>query len=87
MLNIDLAPIPLKLPYHIPCQYRAHRIGRPGIEILTLIPGLQVEDSHSDCCGIAGTYGYKSEKFDIAVRVGQPLFDFIGATEAPLVIK
>jgi glycerol-3-phosphate dehydrogenase subunit C len=86
MLNIDLAPIPLKLPYHIPCQYRAHRIGRPGIEILTLIPGLQVEDSHADCCGIAGTYGYKSEKFDIAVRVGQPLFDFIGATEAPLVI-
>jgi glycerol-3-phosphate dehydrogenase subunit C len=85
-LNLNLRALPLSLAYHVPCQYRGHRLGRPGIEVLGLIPGLKVFDSHSACCGIAGTYGYKKEKYDIAMQVGQPLFDFIRQTEAPVVI-
>jgi glycerol-3-phosphate dehydrogenase subunit C len=33
-----------------------------------------------DCCGIAGTYGLKSEKYDIAMAVGEPLFERLRAT-------
>ena len=76
-LKLDLKPIPLKLPYHVPCQYRAHRLGRPGVEVLELIPELQVVESQAACCGIAGTYGYKVEKYEIAMQVGSELFDFI----------
>jgi glycerol-3-phosphate dehydrogenase subunit C len=79
----DLRPIPLTLPYHPPCQYRAHRIGRPAVELLALIPELKIVESHVDCCGVAGTYGYKSEKYEIAMAVGQPLFDFVQQTNAP----
>lgn len=85
-LNLDLTPIPLQLPYHIPCQYRAHRLGSPGMEVLSLIPELTLIDSQAACCGIAGTYGYKKEKYDIAMQVGQPLFDFINASQAALVV-
>jgi glycerol-3-phosphate dehydrogenase subunit C len=85
-LNLDLKPVQLRLPYHIPCQYRAHRLGKPGLEVLSLIPGLIVEDSHTACCGIAGTYGYKVEKYDIAMQVGAPLFDFIHKSNAPLAV-
>jgi glycerol-3-phosphate dehydrogenase subunit C len=85
-LNLDLRPIPLNLPYHVPCQYRAHRLGKPGIEILDLVPDLQISDSHATCCGIAGTYGYKTEKYHIAMQVGEPLFDFVLQSGAPLVI-
>jgi glycerol-3-phosphate dehydrogenase subunit C len=35
------------------------------------------------CCGVAGTYGYKSEKYEIAMAVGRPLFDFIEQSNAP----
>lgn len=76
-LNTDFKALPLNLPYHIPCQYRGHRLGRPGLEVLDLIPGLQVVDTHADCCGIAGTYGYKVEKYAIAMQVGAPLFEFV----------
>ena len=65
---------------------RGHRLGRPGIEVLELVPGLKTVDSHATCCGIAGTYGYKKEKYDIAMQVGQPLFDFVNELGAPLVI-
>ncbi len=85
-LNLNLKPIPLNLPYHIPCQYRGHRLGKPGVEILDLIPGLNVADSHVACCGIAGTYGFKLEKYDIAMQVGEPLFEFVRQSQAPLVV-
>jgi glycerol-3-phosphate dehydrogenase subunit C len=74
---LPLTAIHLRLPYHIPCQYRAHRIGKPGLEVLACIPGLVVEESGQTCCGIAGTYGYKSEKYAISQAVGAPLFDWV----------
>lgn len=85
-LNLDLRRIDLTLPYHVPCQYRAHRIGKPGIEVLDLIPGLKVVDSQAACCGIAGTYGYKKEKYEISMQVGESLFDFINQSEAAFAI-
>lgn len=85
-LNLDLQPVPLELPYHIPCQYRAHRLGKPGIEILALIPGLKIIDGGHVCCGIAGTYGYKAEKYDISMSVGESLFDWIKGLNAPIVV-
>jgi glycerol-3-phosphate dehydrogenase subunit C len=87
-LNHNFQPIPLTLGYHIPCQYRAHRIGKPGLHIMGLIPGLNIIDSQSACCGIAGTYGYKKEKYDISMDVGKPLFNFISTdlVNSPVVV-
>jgi glycerol-3-phosphate dehydrogenase subunit C len=38
------------------------------------------------CCGIAGTYGYKTEKYEISMQVGKPLFDFVNEFETSLVV-
>jgi glycerol-3-phosphate dehydrogenase subunit C len=85
-LNLEFQPIPMSLPYHVPCQYRAHRLGRPGAEVLDLVPQLRISESKATCCGIAGTYGYKKEKYDIAMQVGAKLFEFIHQAGAPVVI-
>lgn len=77
--------IPMRLPYHPPCQYRAHRLGIPAREVLDLVPGLEVVESGAACCGIAGTYGYKEEKYRIAMDVGRPLFEFVEREGAPVV--
>lgn len=76
-LRTDFHAISLTLPYHAPCQQRAHRIGKPALEILGLIPGLDLRESEVRCCGIAGTYGYKVEKYQIAMDVGEELFRFV----------
>jgi glycerol-3-phosphate dehydrogenase subunit C len=73
------------LPYHAPCQLRSHGIGLPALDLFALVPGLEAIDMDHDCCGIAGTYGLKREKYDIAMAVGAPLFRKIrasGASEA-----
>jgi glycerol-3-phosphate dehydrogenase subunit C len=87
-LNLKLDPFPLTLGYHIPCQYRAHRLGKPGMQVLSLIPDLVIRDSQAACCGIAGTYGYKTEKYKIAMQVGQELFDFVNeeVPDSPFII-
>jgi glycerol-3-phosphate dehydrogenase subunit C len=87
-LNLNFKPVPLTLGYHVPCQYRAHRIGKPGIQILNLVPELNIIDSQAACCGIAGTYGYKKEKYDISMLVGEPLFHFIlnNMADSPVVV-
>ena len=81
-----LRPIPLRLAYHAPCQFKAHRLGRPSVEIMALIPELEIIESQAACCGIAGTYGYKIEKHQIAMDVGRPLFEFVDVVGGPLVV-
>jgi glycerol-3-phosphate dehydrogenase subunit C len=76
-LRTDFRPLAMKLPYHAPCQFRAHRVGKPALEIMALIPGLDISESHARCCGIAGTYGYKQEKYQIGMDVGEELFSFV----------
>jgi glycerol-3-phosphate dehydrogenase subunit C len=73
------------LPYHAPCQLRSHGIGLPALDLFALVPGLMAVDMDHDCCGIAGTYGMKKEKYDIGMAVGGPLFEKVrasGASEA-----
>jgi len=87
-LRTDFQPLgsedePLVLPYHAPCQYRAHRVGKPSLDVLSLIPGVAVRESRARCCGIAGTYGYKVEKYQIGMDVGAELFDFV-AEQGPV---
>ncbi|WP_182353264.1 anaerobic glycerol-3-phosphate dehydrogenase subunit C [Flaviflexus huanghaiensis] len=72
--------------YHQPCQVKSQGMGIPTITLLETIPGLTVKESGENCCGIAGTYGLKAEKYDIAQLVGQPLFDKIKAWSPQLAV-
>jgi glycerol-3-phosphate dehydrogenase subunit C len=85
-MNTNFKPIERTLPYHAPCQLRAHRIGRPALDILELIPGLRLNESNWGCCGLAGSYGYKAEKYKIAMDVGAGLFDFMRNSGSDLAV-
>lgn len=82
-LDTGFAPVDEPLPYHPPCQLKSHGIGTPAMDLFALVPGLRAADSDHDCCGAAGTYGLKAEKWQIAQDVGAPLFAKIRASAAP----
>lgn len=73
-LATDLRPLPQTVAYHAPCQQRGHQMGKPALDLLELIPDLRVIELDRECCGIAGTYGLKREKYQIAMDVGAGLF-------------
>jgi glycerol-3-phosphate dehydrogenase subunit C len=81
-LRTDFAAVPLRVPYHQPCQGRGHGFGKPALDLLALIPELEVIETDRECCGVAGTYGVKKEKYRIAMAVGAPLFADIAEARA-----
>jgi glycerol-3-phosphate dehydrogenase subunit C len=85
-LRTDFVPVPLTVAYHAPCQQQNQQIGKPVLDILSMVPGLKLVELDRGCCGIAGTYGTKVEKYDIAMRVGAPLFGDISEVQPDLVL-
>jgi glycerol-3-phosphate dehydrogenase subunit C len=84
-LKTDFRPVHETVAYHAPCQQQGHWIGKPALDLFALIPGLEVKEMNARCCGIAGTYGLKAEKFDIAMAAGRDLFDQVAASGATTV--
>jgi len=73
-LRTDFEPVDMTVTYHAPCQQQGHGIGKPAMDLMALVPGLKVIENQATCCGVAGTYGLKAEKYDIAMKVGAGLF-------------
>lgn len=69
------------MPYHIPCHLRSLGIGFPAIDLMNLIPGLTVRELGTYCCGMAGTYGFKSDKYEITRAIGQDLARQLAKTD------
>jgi glycerol-3-phosphate dehydrogenase subunit C len=78
-LQTDFQPLRETVTYHAPCQQRGHGIGKPALDLLALIPELTTIELDAACCGVAGTYGLKKEKYPVAMKVGAELFGQIAA--------
>jgi glycerol-3-phosphate dehydrogenase subunit C len=85
-LRTDFRSMPLTVTYHAPCQQQGHGIGKPALDLMALVPDLRVIENDATCCGIAGTYGLKTEKYEIAMAVGGPLFAQIAGARPDLAV-
>ncbi|MGB8888471.1 MAG: anaerobic glycerol-3-phosphate dehydrogenase subunit C [Candidatus Korobacteraceae bacterium] len=85
-LNTSFRPLNLKLAYHAPCHLKSQGIGRPWLRLLRAVPGIEIEEIKADCCGMAGTYGFKNEKYPISMDIGRDLFEGIRAYNPQSVI-
>lgn len=72
--------------YHIPCHLEKLGWSLFTQELLGMIPGLELTVLDSNCCGIAGTYGFKKENYAHSQAIGQPLFDQIRAVDPAFVV-
>jgi glycerol-3-phosphate dehydrogenase subunit C len=85
-LKTDFRPLPETVTYHAPCQQQGHGIGKPAMDLMALVPELNVIESNATCCGVAGTYGLKREKYDIAMAVGAGLFRQVAENASDLAV-
>ena len=69
--------VSLRVAYHIPCHMERLGWGFYSISLLRMIPSLQLTVLPSQCCGIAGTYGFKKENYATSQGIGAPLFEAI----------
>ena len=78
--------LPLKAAYFAPCHLRSLDIGMPALELLRLVPGLDVSLIEAECCGLGGLYGFKKEKFAIAEEIGKDLAQAVARMKPDIIL-
>ena len=63
-----------RIAYHTPCHMERMGFTQYSISLLEAIPGVELTVLDSNCCGIAGTYGFKKENYPTSQAIGEPLF-------------
>jgi glycerol-3-phosphate dehydrogenase subunit C len=76
--------------YHAPCHARNQGLERQSVELFRDLEGAGIEDVGESCSGISGTYGWKEEKYEKSMDIGEEMFDHmehaegeVGMTECP----
>lgn len=77
-----------KIKYHGHCHQKALSEISALEETLDLIPDSNPEQIPSGCCGMAGSFGYEKEHYDLSMKVGElVLFPAVrAATEDELIV-
>lgn len=75
-----------RVTYHIPCHMQRMGWAIHTLELLKMIPGIDLVPIESSCCGISGTYGFKKENYATSQAIGRELFDNIEAAQVEAVV-
>lgn len=67
----------MKVAYHSACHMERMGWTVYSIELLRMIPGVELIQLDSQCCGISGTYGFKKENYERSQKIGEGLFNNI----------
>jgi Fe-S oxidoreductase len=71
-LSLRLQALPQKRALvHGHCHQKAFDALAPVVTVLKLIPDLQVEVIESSCCGMAGSFGYEAEHYDVSMAMAE----------------
>ncbi|MCW2257669.1 glycerol-3-phosphate dehydrogenase subunit C [Providencia alcalifaciens] len=84
--ELKLKHTPLKVVYHTPCHMEKMGWTSYTLELIKRIPGVELLVLDSQCCGIAGTYGFKKENYEVSQGIGAGLFRQIEESGADMVI-
>ncbi len=64
----------MRVAYHTACHMEKLGWAIYSTSMLKMIPGLDLTILNSQCCGIAGTYGFKKENYKYSQAIGEGLF-------------
>jgi len=80
LLKTDFKHALGKVSYHIPCHSRVQNVGQKTREMLSLVPGTEL-NTIERCSGHDGTWGVKTEFFAQSMKIGRPVFRQMAATD------
>lgn len=84
--ELKLKSTPIKIAYHTPCHMEKMGWTPYTLALLQMIPGVELTVLDSQCCGIAGTYGFKKENYETSQGIGAGLFRQIEESGVDLVV-
>ena len=86
-LKLDGSRLPEKILLHGHCHQKALVGTGPAMRALESIDGCETTEISSGCCGMAGSFGFETEHYDISMRIGEmSLFPAIRDQEGDFVV-
>ncbi len=70
-LQLALKPVAAEVLLHGHCHQKAFGAMGTVQKALALVPGLKAATVESSCCGMAGSFGYEAEHFDVSMRMAE----------------
>ena len=84
--ELKLKALPLRIAYHTPCHMEKMGWSLYTLDLLRRLPGVELIILESQCCGIAGTYGFKKENYNTSQSIGATLFQQIEESRVDIVV-
>ncbi len=73
-----------RVAYHPHCQARTIGVSEHATAVMERL-GYDVRTSETECCGMAGSFGYKTDYYELSMDVGEPLKEQFGDTDRVVV--
>ena len=70
-LSLRFKPLERSVILHGHCHQKAIASTAPAHAVLSLVPGLDVKELDSGCCGMAGSFGYEAEHYDHSLAMAE----------------
>jgi FAD/FMN-containing dehydrogenase/Fe-S oxidoreductase len=70
-LGLEFDATPRHVLFHGHCQQKASFGTEATRQMLELIPNCTVEEVDSSCCGMAGSFGYEKEHYDLSIKLAE----------------
>ena len=76
-----------RIMFHGHCHQKAVTGTAVTVALLRAIPGAEVTEVDAGCCGMAGSFGFEAEHYDLSMRIGElRLFPAVRAAPAETII-
>ncbi|MDT7565161.1 MAG: hypothetical protein QOG76_3785 [Pseudonocardiales bacterium] len=80
-------PAGQRILFHGHCHQKAEVGTAASVELLRRIPGAEVVELDAGCCGMAGSFGFEAEHYDVSMTIGEHrLFPAVRAEPAATVL-
>jgi Fe-S oxidoreductase len=69
--KLKFRPMKQEVLLHGHCHQKAFD-AMPAVEkVLGMVPGLKVSTVQTSCCGMAGSFGYEAEHYDVSMKMAE----------------
>jgi Fe-S oxidoreductase len=70
-LELKLKPLARQALLHGHCHQKAFGVMGAVERVLRLVPELEVKTVESSCCGMAGSFGYEAEHYEVSMQMAE----------------
>ena len=60
-----------RIVFHGHCHQKALAGTKATVELLKRVPGAEVVELDAGCCGMAGSFGFESEHYELSMQIGE----------------